>query len=102
MSDSDKAASAGMGCIIILMVPVIYAWDGYILSILWEWHAVPMFGVKPISPAMAVGLIVTAWGLNGFRFAATSGTGDAQAQWIAYRLILPAIGLLVGYVAKGI
>jgi hypothetical protein len=39
----------------ILAMPVMIAWRGYVLSLLWAWFAVPM-GLPPIGVAMACGL----------------------------------------------
>lgn len=50
-----KTTNATLGVILLLWAPLT-VWDGFIVSHLWNWFAVPFFHAPTLSIAFAVGL----------------------------------------------
>jgi hypothetical protein len=71
------------------------AWAAYVLSILWGWFAVPLFGLRALSvpEALGVALIVGAMA----RPYVPSREGDTGER-IAMVFLKPALALLIGWV----
>ena len=42
-------------CMFVLVVPFAI-WEGFVVSTLWRWYAVPQFDVSPLSITAAIGL----------------------------------------------
>ena len=102
MSDESKSWQATTGCMVLMAIPAIFAWDAYVLTLMWSWFMVPTFGLAAISGPTALGLIMVAAGLRGFGSNVTShdNSSSGNIKWIANQVLLPAICLLVAYVAK--
>ena len=45
---------------VIALIPFMYIWSGYTLSILWAWFFVPTFGALPLNVATAIGIAIIA------------------------------------------
>lgn len=52
---NDKKAALALLPLLVLLIPIEIATQGYILSWLWEWYVVPL-GVSQINVAHALGL----------------------------------------------
>jgi len=44
----------------LLLIIVQIVWHGYVLSTLWEWFFVPIFGLPQLTMLQALGVMVTA------------------------------------------
>jgi hypothetical protein len=90
---------------VVLMIPlgaVVLMWEGYVLSVLWAWFAVPAFGLPPLSIPLAIGLALVAGALTNHK--AGNEAKDPDAGWSAvviYGCMKPAVALLFGWIAKG-
>jgi len=87
---------------VIVGLALLGIWWGYAIHVLWAWFVVPL-GVVPIKLAHAYGLSVL-FGL----FLNTRGleigkekSSDDWATSVTIGIIMPAIGLLFGYIALG-
>jgi hypothetical protein len=89
----------------IVAVPALIAaaalWRGYVLSILWGWFAVPIFGLPQLTVPAAIGVCL----IVGMFFARNDE--DNRSGWekfgssIAVTFIGPLCTLLVGWIVKG-
>lgn len=82
---------AGLIAIDILSI----AWAGYVLSILWGWFAVPLFGLRVLSVPEAIGVALIVGAMA--RPYVPSREGDTGER-IAMVFIKPALALLIGWV----
>jgi hypothetical protein len=85
-----------------LVVAISAVLRGWVLSILWRWFAVPMFGLPGIGIAEAVGvaLIVAMLTHEHRREPKSESTSDSLTDAAAV-FLRPLFALLVGWVAKG-
>lgn len=56
----EDAKNVLLGCagfvVTVIATPFLIAYRGYVLSLLWNWFIVPVFGLRHITLALAVGL----------------------------------------------
>lgn len=88
----------------LLLGPVAVIWRGYVLSVLWAWFMVPL-GMRPIGIALAIGLSLVASLLTGTAFLDTSKEHREPLEnvlnAIAMAALVPALGLLIGWIVSG-
>ena len=96
-----------IGLLWILGVPVflvaIAVWDGYVLMHLWEWFAVPVFGLPILKLTQAIGVAMVAGFLTSqFHPVGYETRSDMKqftdAVWFA--VCSPAVALLGGWIVK--
>lgn len=99
------------GCILMVLVgaigtPLIWAWKGYVLSVMWAWFAVPAFGVKPISIPVALGLTFLIYGLQPISAIPKKNEADDRGPWERIFLVMfggffgPVVTLGVGWLVR--
>ncbi len=80
-----------------------YAWEGYVLSILWGWFMVTTFGLPAIGIGQAIGLSTIiqimrpnriVWDEPEVSFATKAGRAAAIL------FLLPALGLFTGWIVS--
>lgn len=98
----DKAAIAMLG--VFLGIPVLVLsviWDGYVLSVLWGWFAVPAFGLPALSVPMAIGVSLVVAAMTNHRTGKEAK--DDEAGFVAiltFALLKPTVALLLGWIVK--
>lgn len=95
-----------LGLIVVLfgIGAIGVVWSGFVLSILWGWFAVPIFGLPPIGLAGAIG-VATVVGLLTHQYVNTSSDQDkTKAAWnaVGYMAIRPLFALITGFVVKSL
>lgn len=81
-------------------VVLISIWNGYALSVLWEWFVVHQFKVEPISIPVAIGLSMIVSYLT-YQFDAKNENGNSTEEFIksiAIGVLKPAFALLFGWI----
>ena len=71
-------------------------WRGYVLSILWGWFIVPLFGLPALSIPFAIGFSL----IVGYMTHQATKTED-EPSWgtlTAHAALLPAFILLIGWI----
>jgi hypothetical protein len=76
---------------------VMYAIQGWVLSIMWGWFIVPLFHLPPLSILQAIGLTLVVVLLTGSA-SKTAQTSEERVTNIATGVIGPFIALLVGWI----
>lgn len=80
-------------------------WSGYVLTILWAWFVMPIFGLPALAIAPAIGLAVVA-GYLTHQYVPKAAKPDGDGKWdetgraIAHMAFKPAFALLVGWIVK--
>lgn len=86
-----------VGFILILIMSVM--WSGYILSILWSWFMVPIFGLPELSVPAAIGVaIVFGYFTRGIKMSAESRKDWAET--ISTAFLTPLVFLFMGWIVK--
>lgn len=80
---------------LFLLMALAWIWEGYVLSILWGWYAVPLFKLPELSVAAAVGIAVTV-GMVTSQYVPKK---DKDQMVYAYIFLKPAMALLIGWIA---
>lgn len=90
----------------ILVLPALVAlsamWRGYVLSILWLWFVVPLFGLPPLGVVTAIGLCLVVG-----MFSSTTHCDDNRSAIekvitpILQAAIAPALALFIGSIVRG-
>lgn len=87
----------------VLGVPALL-WRGYVLTILWGWFIVPLFGVPALSIPLAIGLSLTVAFLTSQRTGNETTEKKSEGEKLLTSLILcaawPLIALGVGWVVQ--
>lgn len=102
---SNETASAaeavlkliGGAALFFIVVPVGIIWDGYVLSILWGWFAVPLFSLPPLTLANGIAVSVVIGFLTHQYFPTPEGKTLERAL---YMFFSPAMCLLVGWIVS--
>lgn len=78
---------------VILLIPVVAIYHGFVFSVLWHWYAVPLFGAPVITSLQAAGLLILInlplWRLKAKQDLTTT---DRIAYFVG-----PLLALLVGW-----
>jgi len=79
------------------------AWAGYVLTILWEWFVVPLFGLPhlTIPAALGLSLVVGYMTKDGQQMKTGENFGGAVFKALLGLLLKPAVALGVGWVIRG-
>lgn len=83
------------------LITVSAIWRGYVLSILWAWFVVPIFGLPALSIpiAIGIGLVVGFMTYQFHNYVEREQTPtEAMARAGAAALLYPAFVLFVGWV----
>jgi ABC-type phosphate transport system permease subunit len=85
----------------ILIIPSCL-WNGFVLSKLWLWIAVPIFGVRPlgIAQAIAVSVLVAFFLSRPNRTKDTRGVFERTAESACYMILSPLISLGIGFIVS--
>ena len=80
---------------LLLLVPSVL-WSAYVFTILWSWFMVPIFSIREISMAEAVGIdLLLSWAMSWQVI-----TADYYWDSLSNRFALPALLLLIGWITK--
>jgi hypothetical protein len=84
-----------------LIVPSAIA-NGYVLSTLWGWFMVPIFGLPALGIVAAMGVMtVVSYMTASIRYAKDDrDTSEQVIEAIVYAIVRPSMALLVGYIIK--
>jgi len=104
MEDSEKGALVA-GILFVPMLVVITLvftiWDGWVLSVLWRWFAVPIFHLPSITISTAIGIALICGLLTHQYQVDPKETASGQKL---IRFLAPFIGgtiaLIVGYIVR--
>jgi hypothetical protein len=75
-------------------------WRGYVLSLLWSWYMVTIFGMRPLTMPMCIGLSTVVGMMSGSGVTYNDHTRPPIKDMIFGSFIAPTIGLLMGWIAK--
>lgn len=96
----------GYAALVVIVVPLSYVIDGFVLSKLWAWLIVPVFGVPELSIFSAIALAVVVGYL--FPRSATKSEDDKNKsdieRWgvaVGTFFMRPTVALLIGWILKG-
>lgn len=84
----------GVVAIIIIWAVILRGW---VLSIIWGWFAVPIFGLPPLGIAEAIAVALV---LAMLTHQHHPGKGDLSEQ-ASYAFLGPPLVLCVGWIVKG-
>jgi hypothetical protein len=73
--------------------------DGLALKLLWNWFAVPQFGVAPFSLAMAIGIACLIGVLRGKRRNESEKTEKQRNQEVIFAVSIPIAAIVIGWIA---
>ena len=86
-----------VGVFLTLILSV--TWSGYILSILWSWFMVPIFGLPVLSVPAAIGVtIVFGYFIRGVSMA--TAKKDEFTETIVTAFLTPLVFLFMGWIVK--
>ena len=80
-------------------------WKGYVLTVLWAWFVVPVFGLPALALAPAIGLSLVVSFLTYQHGVAQDDTGDFSdriAKSVVNAMLWPAMALGIGWVVRQI
>jgi len=79
------------------------AWAGYVLTVLWGWFVVPLFGLPELTiPAgLGLSLVVGYMTKDGQQMKTGEDFGVAVFKALLGLLLKPAVALGVGWVIRG-
>ncbi len=107
MNNNDKILGCG-GMLTLFLLSIVMATfiNGWVLSILWGWFIVPVFGLPGLSIVQSIGIAMTI----GFLITKSEGSTKSDSQpWIdiisAYigRILIAPIGILaIGWFISGL
>ena len=89
----------------LLGIPVVVVaasmWRGYVLSILWGWFIVPVFGLPALIIPVAIGISIIAGMLTSQKTYNEATDKDAKKwlPWVTFA-VGPAVALLAGWIAQ--
>jgi hypothetical protein len=86
----------------ILLAPLAAIWGGYVLTVLWEWFVVPVFGLPQLGIAQGLGL----WLVVGYLTHQVSWQKEAdelndvsvETLKMINPFLSPALTLFIGWV----
>jgi uncharacterized membrane protein SpoIIM required for sporulation len=93
------AAAAGVLALMVLSS----MWKGYVLTVLWAWFLVPVFGLPALAIAPAIGLALVVSFLTYQSDASKEPEGEfseRMAKAVAHALLMPAFVLGIGWVVR--
>jgi hypothetical protein len=86
---------------IFVLIPLFMIYSGFVLSLLWQWFAVGIFGMQPISIPEAIGVSLL---IGYLAHQMTPGdereAKDKLIESVAFLISKPTIFLLVGWVVS--
>ena len=88
---------------VIALAALASIWKGYVLTVLWAWFVVPIFGLPVLSLAPAIGISLMVSFLTHQSDATTAKEGtptDRFAKSVSHALIAPAVVLGIGWVVN--
>ena len=104
----DKNESAIFSCFGVLLLAfggIIGGaiMNGWVLSILWSWFVIPIFGVPTLSIPLAIGFSLTVGMLAGKNSAPKNekkSTTEVAGELIGAAFLTPLFVLFLGYIIK--
>jgi len=75
--------------------------DGWAISVLWGWFAVPLFELPSLSIAQSMGLSALVAALSPSHYPATNDEGDTWdkiVRAVFYAIFLPLLRVLIGWI----
>ena len=105
--DKDNAALSCMGAVTGLLILLVggAALDGFTISILWRWFAVPLFGLPALTlwQALGVSLLASAITSNNSDFETDDDDPfSAFVQVLLYFVMKAGILLGMGWIIRGL
>lgn len=105
MTRDDEGTLAVFGCLgIVAMMPLIYVFDGYVLSVLWKWFAVPVFHLPALAIPYAIGISIIMSLLTHQEVPAEkkddSGSITKCFNILGKALVRPAMALFIGWIVR--
>lgn len=82
---------------VICVVALLPVWNGYVLSIIWGWFAVPIFNAPPLSIPSAIGISIIAGYLTKQYISASN---DSFGKIALFSVIKPALALFTGWIVQ--
>lgn len=86
-----------MGAGFVALIIAISVLRGWVFSILWQWFAVPIFGLPPLGVAQAIGIAVI---FSMLTHQYVPKKEDDSWQPIVFVLLSPLAALLIGWIAR--
>jgi multisubunit Na+/H+ antiporter MnhB subunit len=92
--------AVGLG-IAALIATVYFLWEGWVLSVMWKWFAVPLFGLPRLNIGECIGIAMIC-SLLTHQYQPTPKDQKSADRWTAVlRLFVTGgIVLLVGWIVK--
>lgn len=86
----------------LVVIPASLIWNGFVLTKLWLWFAVPMFGVAPLTIPAAIGIAMMVSYLT-HQYQQENKEEDGIERMIKQTLLMifkPAVALLFGWIVS--
>lgn len=81
-----------------VLIPLLLLWQGFAVSILWDWYVTP-FGIDGISVSLAAGLCLLL-GLMRMRANRKHDSNADRFKAMAAHIILPPVAVFMGWIIK--
>lgn len=99
---NNNAILSCTGVIAILLVTIVIStiMNGWVLSLLWIWFIVPIFGwpILSITQAIGLGMVVSFLTRHSVKGDETKDTWDAIATALSGAILHPILVIAVGYI----
>ena len=96
MDDNEKIATSCISVIGLLVIATIL--NGLVISVLWGWFMVPLFGLPPLAIAQAIGVGLVVALLTHQAQPYQQGNQDNMGLLIIFAK--PAMFLLMGWIVR--
>lgn len=99
MSDDNKNLWACLGVLFVLVsIPLIAIFQGWVLTVLWGWFVVPTFALPKLSIAVAIGLTLIVGMFKSYQVKnEEKSTEDKVVEWVA-GILVPLFILFLGWI----
>lgn len=103
MEDLKHLRTALHLAVLVLFIPLLLL-DGYAISMLWKWYAVPL-GASPISTIHAAGLMIlvrfVTHQVPPYREQTSMEKMTQSAVWLLMGVTYPLVALAIGSILRG-
>lgn len=95
---SNKYQKTILAILCLCIIVGLMVFNGYVLSTLWFWFVVPIFSVKAISVAEAIGIMFFISYVIHQRSVTAKDTSTEFVEAIIFSLLKSSVGLLFGWI----
>ena len=97
----ESLVCLGLAVVAIALIVVGSIMNGWVLSVMWGWFVVPLFGVPVLKVAPAIGVALVAKMLthqSSSKSNEKKDTSETVGELIAAAFLSPMVTLLIGWI----